>query len=198
MAYTTAALVKTYLDISGATDDALITTLIERAQKFIDTYTQRTFEASADSTRKYTVGVDTKDDVLFFDADIYSITSIANNADDGSGGTALTQNTHYITYPRNTTPYIGIRLLGSSGYYWTYTYNAENGISVTGKFAYSASAPADIVHACVRLSGYYYRQKDSQVFDVTAIPDAGIIQVPVGIPTDVKKILDIYRKKVYV
>lgn len=198
MAYTTAALVKTYLGITGSTDDTLITALIARAQKAIDTYTQRTFEASADTTRYYTVGKDTDGDVLYFDADICSITSVANNADDGSGGTALTNGTDYFTYPRNTTPYIYIKIASNSTYYWEYTNNPEGGIIVVGKFAYSTSAPDDIVHACTRLASYYFRQKDSQVFDVTAIPDAGVIQTPVGIPADVKKILDLYRKKVFV
>jgi len=197
MAYTTAALLKSYLGVTGSADDTLIGLLITQAQEAIDNYTQRTFEASADTTRKYTVGLDTCGDTLYFDEDICSITSIANNADDGSGGTALTQNTDYITFPRNRTPYHKIRLLSSSNYYWQYTYAPENGITVTGKFAYSTSAPVDIVHATERLVGYYYRQKDSQVFDVTAIPDAGVITIPQGIPADVKAILKPYVRMVY-
>jgi hypothetical protein len=71
------------------------------------------------------------------------------------------------------------------------------GIEVVGKFAYSTSAPNDIVHATERLVGYYYRQKDSQVFDVTAIPDAGVLMIPQGIPADVKLLLKPYVRAVY-
>ena len=39
---------------------------------------------------------------------------------------------------------------------------------------------------------FKYRQKDAQVFDVTAVPDAGVITVPQGIPADVKRILRSY------
>lgn len=197
MAYTTSALVKSYLGITGSGDDTLIGLLIDQACTAIDTYTSRTFSASADSTRYYTVGLDTQGRDLYLDEDLCSITSVANNADDGSGGTALTEGTHYIGLPRNTTPFHVLRLLSSSDYFWQYTYNPEDGITVVGKFAYSENPPNDIIHATERLVGYYYRQKDSQVFDVTAIPDAGVITVPVGIPADVKLLLKPYRRIVY-
>jgi hypothetical protein len=44
------------------------------------------------------------------------------------------------------------------------------------------------------LAAYYYQQKDAQVFDTVAIPDAGVITIPSGIPADVKLILAPYRK----
>lgn len=190
MAYTTAALLKTYLGVSGSGDDTLLTALIARAQSAIDHYTGRTFEASSDTTRYYSVGEDTKGDTLYLDADLCSITSIITDADSTSPVTLAI--TEYITLPRNITPYHAIRILGSSSNSWTYTDNHEKGVSVTGKFAYSTSAPDDIVHATIRLSGYYYKQKDAGVFDTTAIPDAGIIQVPQGIPRDVQLILAPY------
>ncbi len=65
---------------------------------------------------------------------------------------------------------------------------------MTGKWAYSTTPPDDIEHACTRLAAYMYRQKDAQTFDTTAIPDAGVILVPQGIPKDVKMILDHYKK----
>jgi len=193
MAYTTAALLKTYLGVSGSSDDTLLTALIARAQSAIDNYTGRTFEASADTTRKFTVGVDTEGRMLYFDEDICSITTVKTNADDGSGGTTITS-TYYITHPRNRTPYYAIEIMGSADYAWEYTDDPTAGITVAGKWAYSTSAPDDIVHATIRLAGYFYKQKDAGVFDTTAIPDAGIIQVPQGIPRDVQLILAPYRK----
>jgi len=197
MAYTTIALVKAYLGITGAGDDALLTNLLDQACTAIDSHCQRTFSASADSTRYYTVGQDTRGPDLYLDEDLCAITSVTNNADDGSGGTALTEGTHYIGLPRNKTPYHVLHLLSSADTYWTYTYDAEAGIAVVGRFAYSTTAPNDIIHATERLVGYYFRQKDSQVFDVTAIPDAGVITVPVGIPADVERLLKPYKRIVY-
>jgi len=193
MAYTTAALLKTYLGVSGSGDDTLLTALIARAQAAIDNYTGRTFEASADATRKFTVGRDTEGRMLYLDEDLASITTITTNADDGSGGTALAS-TDYITHPRNTTPYHAIEIVTSSDESWEYTDDPTAGVTISGKWAWSTTAPDDIVHACIRLAAYYYRQKDAGVFDTTAIPDAGIIQVPQGIPADVKIILNRYRK----
>ena len=191
MAYTDAATLKTYLGVSAATDDTLLTALIARAQAAIDVYTGRTFEAAADSTRYFTVGRDTLGRMLYFDQDLAAITTVVTNADDGSGGDSLAT-TDYITHPRNRTPYHSIEIVSSSAYDWTYTLDPTGGITVAGKWAYSTSAPNDIVHACVRLAAYYYRQKDAGVFDTTAIPDIGIIQIPQGMPRDVQLILNPY------
>jgi hypothetical protein len=195
MAYCTKAQVKTYLGISEATDDDLIDDLIDRAQKAIETYTDRIFKVGSDSTRYFTVGVDTVERTLFFDEDLCQITSIVTNADDGSGGTTL-ETTDYHTKPRNETPYYAVKLASSSSESWDYTDDPEDGITVTGWWGYSVTPPADIVHACIRLASYYYRQKDAQIFDVTAMPSAGVMTVPQGMPKDVKVVLDPYRRLV--
>jgi hypothetical protein len=193
MTYCTVANVKEYLDVQAADDDDLIGDLINRAQKAIDSHTRRTFEdPGADDTREYTVGVDTDGLYLYFDEDIYSLTTVKTDAD-GSSPRTITSS-EYVTIPRNTTPYYGIKILSSSNEYWDYTDDPENGIEITGRWAYSSSAPNDIAQACARWAAYMYRQRDSQVFDVTAIPDAGVIQIPKGIPADVKMLLEPYVK----
>ena len=184
--------VRSYLGISEETDDALISNLIGRAQKAIEVYTGRKFEASADSTRYFAADLDTWRDMLYLDEDLAQITSVTTDADGDAD--SLTQNTHYIGLPRNTTPYYALQMLSSSNYSWTYSDDPETGIEIVGRWAYSVTAPDDIVHVCVRLAAYYYRQKDAQVFDTTAVPDAGVIYVPQGIPADVKLMLDPYVK----
>lgn len=190
MSYTSVSEVKAYLGISGTTDDALIASLIDAAHKTIDSYTGRRFEALADGTHYFTVGEDTDCSTLYLDDDLCQITSIITNADASSTTTLAT--TDYVTQPRNTTPYYAIRLLASKGQEWTYEDDPETGITVTGRWAWSIVPPDDIKQACTRLAGYYYRQKDAGVYDTTAIPDAGIIQVPQGIPRDVQLILAPY------
>jgi hypothetical protein len=108
-------------------------------------------------------------------------------------GTSISASS-YVTNPRNQTPWYGLRFKLNSGLYWTFDQDPENAISITGRWAYSVTAPADIVHATVRMATYMYRQKDSNTFDVTAIPGAGVIEVPQGIPRDVGKILEPYRR----
>ena len=191
MAYCTVANVKEYLDIEGAADDALINDLIDRTLKAIDSHTRRTFEdPGADATREFTVGTDTDGLVLLFDEDIYSITTVKTDADGSSPRTIIPSD--YVTKPRNRTPYYGIKILSSSSEYWDYTDDPEMGIEITGRWAYSSEAPDDIVQACARWAAYMYRQRDAQVFDVTAIPSAGVIEIPKGIPKDVRILLDPY------
>lgn len=176
-------------------NDPLITDTITRAQKAVETYTNRVFEASADSTRTFTVGVDTDGRTLYFDKDICQFTTIKTNADNGTGGTTV-PSTAYVTLPRNETPYYGIKLLGSANYDWEYTDDPEAGITVLGRWAWSITAPDDIAQATLRWAGYLYKQKDAQVFDTTAMPDAGVMIIPAGIPKDVKILLEPYVKRV--
>ena len=195
MAYTTVANLRTYLNVDSATDDTLLASLIARAQKAIDSYCGHTFEAAADSTRYYTVGIDTDGDTLYLDEDLCQIGTSGSIITDADATSPVTLTvSEYIFHPRNRTPYHAIELLDTSSNDWTYTNDPHKGISVTGRFAWSVTAPDDIVHACTRLAAYFYKQKDAGVFDTTAIPDAGIIQVPQGIPQDVKIILNNYRK----
>jgi hypothetical protein len=191
MAYCSAADVKTYLGISGAGDDTLLGKLIERAQQAIDSYTQRTFEASADTERTFDTERDVDGPTLWLDEDLCSIATITNG-----DGTEVTSS-EYTTEPRNRTPYYAIRLLSSANIIWetdTTNYDHEDSITVEGKWAYSTSAPADIVHACIRLASYYYRQKDAQVFDTTVTPELGIITVPQGMPRDIENVLAPYKR----
>jgi hypothetical protein len=187
-AYTTLASVKAVLGATLATDDALLTAFIARAQAWVESYCGQIFEAAADSTRKFDSRADVEGDVLYLDYPLAAITSITN------GDGVAVASTEYVTEPRNHIPYHRIRLLRSKAKYWTYLTDPEGAISITGKWAYGLAAPADIVQATERLAAYMYRQKDSQVFDVTADAETGQLIIPKGIPADVKQILQPYRR----
>lgn len=183
MAYATIAELKSYLGITEGTDDTLLSNLLDRASAAIDAYTGRSFEASY-GTRYY--NSDAVDgDVLTLDGDLYSASSITNGEDQSI--------TEYWLLPRNAgPPYFQIKLKEASDYSWSFDTNGE--IEVYGLWGYSNEPPDDVVHACIRLAAYWYRQKDAQVFDVTALPEQGVITVPKGMPPDVKLLLDRYRK----
>ena len=190
MAYTTAAAVKSYLGISATADDALIGTLIAAAQAAIDAYTHRTFEAAADSTKYFDTELDPSESYTMLDwtpygLDLAQITSVVN----GDGTTIAAS--HYVLEPRHYPPYYGVKLKVSSGLYFEYDNDNdhENAIAITGRWAYSVTAPADVAHACIRWTAFLYRQKDSNVFETSAIPGAGVIEVPMGIPRDVQMLL---------
>ncbi|MFH1604958.1 MAG: head-tail connector protein [Pseudomonadota bacterium] len=188
MAYTTSALVKTYLGISGSGDDTLLGTLVTRAQAAIDRYCGRTFEASTNTDRYFDPVRDSDGRTLRLDRDLCSINSITN------GDSATVTATQYVTEPRNDTPYYAIRLLASSGTWWTYVDDPENAITISGKWAYSTTAPDDIVQAATRLAAWSYKMKDSQVFDQTATTELGVLTLRQRMPTDVADLLAPYRK----
>ncbi len=190
MAYASLTELKLYRGIPTSTtaDDAILSACLTRAQAQVDTYCDRTFEAAATSTRHFDAVRDVSDDrrTLYLDDDLAEITTITN-------GTANAV-TKYVTVPVNHGPYSEIRLKLSAGELFTYSSDPESAISVRGKWAYSTSAPADVVQATIRLAAYMYAQKDASVFDVTAYPDAGVMTVPQGIPRDVREILDRYSR----
>jgi len=187
MGYARLGALKTYLGIDHDTsgDDVLLETLLTQASKAIDTYTRRTFEAETET--RYFEAADLDDNyTLVVDRDLLTVTTLTN----GDDSATVIPDTEYWLTPRNRTPKQGIRLKADSTYQWEN--DTDYWITVAGTWGYSADPPTDIVHACIRLAAYYYAQKDAQVFDVTANPEAGVITVPQGIPRDVERILGPY------
>jgi hypothetical protein len=119
--------------------------------------------------------------------------------DDGTGthtiichGTPIAA-TDYWLMPRNLgPPYHGIKLKSNEDVYWQW--DPDDLVSVTGTWAYSTTVPFSIRRACTILAAYFYRQKDAQQFQTTAIVESGAIAIPQGIPATVDRILKRYRK----
>src|SRR5574343_333367 len=187
MTYCSLAQMKTYVGATDNDDDALLTDCITRAEAVIDRATKRTFEASADSTRTFDAQQDVAGRTLYLDADLCAITSITNG--DGAAITAL----QVVSEPRNHAPYYALTLKASTGLAWTYETDPEDAISVTGRWAYSTTPPADIEQACVRLAAWLYRQKDSSSdLDRPMVSLDGATLLPAQIPADVQRMLQPY------
>lgn len=191
MAYLTYTDLKVYLDIAVANtdDDALLTTLIARAQMMIDNECRQTFEAAADTTRTFLAlplddGGHVEGRDLILDAPLCQVTSVTN------GDGAVVSAADYLTLPRNLTPWYAIRLKESSGLRWTYDDDAESdSIAVVGRWAYSVTAPVAIVQATTRLAAYLYRQRDNALDLDRTVITAGQTILPSRIPRDIMDIL---------
>lgn len=182
--YTNAAAVRDYIGEQGASNEALITSLIARAQAAIDTHVGYTFEAV--SAARYFDTPDSNELELDY---FMSLTTITNG--DGSNIPV----SEVRTYPANLTPKNRIKIKASSAYsFVTNGGDPEQAIEITATWGYSDAAPDDIVQACTRWAAYMYRQRDAQVFDTIAQPEAGVITIPQGIPADVKMLLAPYRR----
>jgi len=188
MAYTDTTTLKRYLGISSTNDDTLLGECIARAQALIDDYTNRTFEAAADTTRTFDAVEDVVSMTLYFDDDLCQITSVTN------GDGVVVAASEYTTQPRNETPWYALRLLASSGKSWTYEDDHEDAIAVVGRWAWSVTAPAAIVQATIRLAAYLYHQKDNaQELDRTVVT-GGTVLLPGDLPRDLAQMLDYYRR----
>lgn len=202
MAYITASDLKDYMKITGNADITQLGYFADRAQHIIEEYTNRIFEAAADTTRKYTPIVDRSYYGMGYDGslidaytldlrcDLCQLTSILNG-----DGTSIPTN-QVVLYPLNITPSSFIHIKTSSGYFWTYTGSPEASVSVTGRFAYSITAPANIVQAALRIGAYLYRQRDmSPDNDRTIISADGVTMAAPRIPSDVQDLLRSYRRR---
>lgn len=185
---------------SSDIDEPRWTNHITRAQAMIDNYCNRTFEAnnngvvgSSDSpvTRYYDYWKDVDDDTLFLDRDLIEIGSIKYG---DSAGTTLTTD-QYITEPRNEGPYYAIRILDSANINWTYDSDTASGIEVAGIWAYSKTAPADIVWATLRITDWMEKLRTSNPdLDRPALAGEGTVLLPTRLPADVVMVLDMYKR----
>jgi len=195
MAYATAALVKTYLSITSVADDALIGTLITRAQAVIDNYTHRTFEVTTNTTKFFDSYRNVTETTLLFNEGLELATAPTTITNGDT--TVLVLNTDCVTLPANASPFYGIEMLRSTSNYWTQTAAGDNqrAISILGKWGYSLTAPDDIVAATIRLTAFFYRQRESNADLDRAVSVAdGMVLLPSNLPNDVIGMLEPYKR----
>lgn len=118
-----------YLSSTGTGNDTLILDFIRDVSQQIDATCVRSFTPLR-QTRKFDFYRDTKHQTLFPDRDLCEILTLTN------GDNTAISAAEYVTEPRNDTPIWGVKLLWSSGKYWTYTTDSENAISLDGVWAY--------------------------------------------------------------
>jgi len=198
VAYITATDLKNYMKISGNSDDTQLALFADRAQHVVDSYTHRVFEwAGAGTVKKFTP-VSYLDGGDLYDMytlslglnEFYELTSITN----GDGVAISTSDV--VLLPQNITPKYAVRIKSSANKTWTYTTTIEESVSITAKWAYSASAPADIVQAALRIGAYLYRQRDGTPDSDRPIVSAdGVVLSAPRIPSDVLELLRPYRRR---
>lgn len=179
MTYATLSELKSYLGISGTSEDSILTTCLNAATLAIEAYTKRKFEAVT-GTREY---IYEGRDVILLDEDLCELTSFKFNGVDV---------VKYRLYPVNETPKSWIRVyeLPNSVTYGDY----EQLFTVVGKWGYSLTPPSDVKVACMRWASYLYRLKDAQVFDVTYLAELGQVTIQKGVPRDVVELIGRYVK----
>ena len=189
-AYTTRAVVKTYLGIPSGTssEDDPIDAAIDAAEAEIDAHTGRTFVVPGSATAKVYRPVN--DRVVLVD-DIAQTTSLAvkvDGSDDGSYDTTLTITSEFVV-DGNTAPYRVIRRVDGSSFP-RYTSDRAT-IQVTAYFGYGMSIPKAIVQASTVLGARLYQRRSSPLgFQAGLEGDAVRIS---RIDPDVRALLSGYR-----
>lgn len=114
------------------------------------------------------------------DADLLSVSELLNG-----DGTAISSTSYWLE-PRNAgrsgQPYRYIRLRSDE----SWVFNTDGEVAITGTWGYSTGPDGAIVNAVKETAKYVLNVRDSQVFDVTASPEVGVITVPKGMPQHVK------------
>ena len=190
MAYATTTQVKTYLGLTVSTDDTLLGTLLLAAQRTIETHCGRLFEADTATVRYFTASdLDRDSGVLWLGGDLCTLTAVTN----GDGVAVATGDVQ--TMPLNTLPWYALRVNPAVGVF-TSGQNTDERIAITGKWAYSASAPADIAQATIRLTAFLYRMRENGGEGDRTIFAGNATLSPMAMPSDVRSILVHYAQTV--
>lgn len=178
MSYIELAKAKQYLNVTVNDDDVLLTECIARAQSAVDAFCNRTFEAAADSARLFEADQSSNGPLLYLDADLCALTGIAI---DGEAADI----SDLRTVPLNGRPWWALRRPGG----W------RGDIEVTGRWAYSVTAPEAVQQACLRLAVWLYRQKDSNADPgAPQLTAEGTWLMPSQMPKDIMALLAPFRR----
>ena len=171
MSYAVLSELKQYASISSVSDDDVLVDALNAAHSVIDNYTHRTFESSAETDRDFTrleiPGVSNRFNgrLLMLDGDLAAAPS------------AITDAPTVLVLPQNEFPIYALLLTDGA---WAYPT-----VTVTGHWAYSTSAPADIKQACLRLADWIYDLREGTEGPVAIVTPDGQVLVPGGLPDDV-------------
>jgi hypothetical protein len=184
MSYATLADLKSYLDISSASDDALLTALLQRATALIDRRTGVTFQAATDTTR--TLAPQYAHERTLWLPPRWMLAQAATTIVSPAG---VTIPASAVCYHPPDAPYVAIRLIDTA-YSW---HDGTDDISITGRWGWSVTPPADIVHATIRLAAWLYRQRSaSSDLDRPTVADGGLVVLPLRLPRDIEQLLASY------
>ena len=129
--------------------------------------------------------------MLFLDQDLATVTSVTN----GDGIAVVASD--YVLLPASSSdgPFYGIRLKTNSNLVWTYDSDHEQSIVISGAWTYGLTTPDAIVHACLRIAQWIYKQRSSDsVSDQPIVMTSGLTIMPAKLPADVVMMLDPYRR----
>lgn len=199
MAYAALADIERELDLLDTdVDETTLQDKLDQAEDIIENVTRRVFEADEDETR--TINCDDEHvngRSLYLPWDLCQISSITNGDGTAVDLSYLTTRPFLkslsggvLSVPANHPdgwPWYELRLKASSDVTWTYDTDREDAISITGRWAFSVTAPPLIKAATIRLAAWLYTQKDDlrDRPETETTPD-GLLLLMSDLPEDVQ------------
>lgn len=175
--YITSAQVQSYGSFQGVAGEDIIDLVIPASKLAIDNYCGRTFEAGSTSARTFTktgIAVDAVvGKILHLDQDL------------AEAAASITDSPTVVYLPENETPYHAIVITDGS---WA------DPVIVTGYWAYSRTAPGDIIIASLQLAKWMYDMRESNEGTRVIVTPEGQVLLPSGLPPFIKVLLDPYRR----
>lgn len=186
--YCTVADVVERLDITASNDDPMILSLIVACSELVDRYCMwpnGAFAVETATTRYYDYR-SVRHGVLHLDVPLADAPTTVLN---GNGATM--NSLWYRLYPRNESPKSEIRLLSS--YSWLFDVDGE--IAITGKFGYSLTPPAPIKEATAEYAAWSLKRYQAALQDSTANFELGRLIYSKPIPVQVSNKLIPYKAR---
>lgn len=185
MSYCTVGDIQTALDIAGYDNDTLLDGLAVTASAWVDAHCGLPgggFAVGADTTRYYDARA-LRAGLLRLDVPCLAVTTLTN-----ADGTAIAAGDRRL-YPLNETRKWAIALL--NGQTWA---GVDDGLyTVTGRFGWSASAPAPVREGTIMLAGWLFKRYQAALQDNAAAPELGQIVYGEAIPRQVMALLAPFR-----
>lgn len=184
--YATLQELKTWLGISGTTDDTRLEAAIEAASRAIDAECSRQFYATT-ATRYFETDVPERCDL---NDDLLSVTSIAYDST-GRRDYITLAGTDYELEPE-AAPYRTIFIAPGANVF--FPIDQRRAVRVVGSWGYctTGSQPQAVTRACLLLATRYFKRKDAP-FGVVGTPELGFLRVTARDP-EVRALLNPYRR----
>lgn len=183
--YATLTEVKASLDITGTSEDDVLTDIICRVSAQIDDYCDRSF-APVTATRYFD---GTTDELIV--PDLISVTTLKVDLDGNGVYESTLAATDYVLYPYQGPPYWKIRLAENSNYS-DFAKGIRKGVEIAGVWGYKAAIPESIKQACLEMACRTFKQSHAAFGTEVGTPDIGTGTVFQGMSSDVKRQLAKY------
>ncbi len=178
MSYPTLSDLKTYLDVSSASDDALLTQILDAVVSYVEVATDRHFVAKTNQVwrvPRYHI----TPTYIVVGTDIRAIPASATLTGD-DGGT--------ITAADMVLPAVPSRVV----YVDTGALSVKHYATLSGvTTGYTATCPEDLRLAIMRLAGHWYRARDI-ARQIVGIQEEGVLTLGGAVPAEVQQVLKQY------